>query len=200
MNAARIAVRFLGAAATVSLLGGIAPARVFAHAEPAVVSPGLGANLTSAPAQVTIEMTQEMARRGGANDIDVFDASGKEVTTAGAAIDNGNRRKITVALPSILPPGAYTVKWKTLSAEDGDAEAGEYVFTYDPTKPAEPGRTNLKGDAPAPTTVSGDERPVAPDVVDGADDGMSWILVAAVAIAGLAVGSGATFLLVQRRG
>jgi hypothetical protein len=31
------------------------------------------------------------------------------------------------------------------------------------------------------------------------DDGMSWILVAAVGLAGLVVGSGTTFLLVQRR-
>jgi len=170
----------------------------FAHAEPATVSPGLGANLTSPPGLVTIEMTQEMARREGANDIDVFDASGKEVTVVAAAIDNGNRRKISVALPGGLPAGAYTVKWKTLSAEDGDPDQGEYVFTYDPSRPADPGRTNLKEDAPG-VTPAGDGGSAGTAIVQGGDDGMSWILVAAVGVAGLAIGSGATFLLVQRR-
>jgi hypothetical protein len=45
---------------------------VFAHAEPAQVKPGLGANVTTVPTQVEIVMTQEMARRADANDIDVF--------------------------------------------------------------------------------------------------------------------------------
>ena len=149
--------------------------------------------------QVEIEMTQEMARREGANDIDVLDASGNEVTTVAAAIDNANRKKITVALPTGLPPGAYTVKWKTLSTEDGDSEDGQYVFTYDPSKPADPGRTNLRENAVGVTPGSAANGSSVPAVTVDEDDGMSWILVAGVGVAGIVVGSGTTFLLVQRR-
>lgn len=176
---------------------------VFAHAEPAQVKPGLGANVTAAPAQVEIVMTQEMARRAGGNDIDVLDASGNEVTTIAAVIDNGDRRKLSVPLPGDLPPGKYTVKWKSISADDGDPAQGEYVFTFDPSKPADPGRENLSETAATPGTGedrgTGDSQQAAPDVGGGGDSGVSWILVAAVGIAGLTIGSGATFLLIQRR-
>ncbi len=176
-------------------------ATVVAHAEPAEVSPGSDANLVTAPAQVQIVMSQEMARREGSNDIDVFDTTGTEVTRIAAVIDNGDRRRITVPLPSDLAPGTYTVKWKTLSAEDGDTDEGEYTFTFDPTKPEDPGQTNLREDVPAVTPETGDDSNDGPPLISGAggDDGMSWVLVAAVGLAGLAIGSGATFLLVQRR-
>ncbi len=91
------------------------------------------------------------------------------------------------------------MKWKTLSATDGDADEGEYVFTYDPTKPEDPGRTNLREDGPAETPTNGDDSTAPPALAVGDDSGVTWILVAAVGIAGLAIGSGATFLLVQRK-
>jgi methionine-rich copper-binding protein CopC len=176
---------------------------VFAHAEPAQVKPGLGANVATAPSQVEIVMTQEMARRAGGNDIDVLDASGNEVTTIAAVIDNGDRRKLSVPLPSELPPGKYSVKWKTISADDGDPAEGEYVFTYDPSKPADPGRENLTEAAVTPGAGGDGEtdngQQAAPGFGSGGDSGVSWVLVAAVGVAGLTIGSGATFLLVQRR-
>jgi methionine-rich copper-binding protein CopC len=176
-------------------------ATAFAHAEPAEVNPGVGANVIAPPPQIQIVMSQEMARREGANDIDVFDAAGAEVTRIAAVIDNGDRRRISVVLPSDLAPGEYTVKWKTLSSEDGDSDEGEYSFTFDPTRPEDPGQTNLREDVPAETPPNGDNSSAPPAVIAGGgdDDGMSWALVAAVGLAGLAVGSGATFLLVQRR-
>jgi methionine-rich copper-binding protein CopC len=179
-------------------------AAAMAHAEPAIVSPGSGANVVSNPGQIQITMSQEMFDREGANDIDVIAEDGTEVTRVAAAVSRGDRRNISVALPADLQPGAYTVRWKTLSAEDGDTDEGEYTFTYDPSRPADPGQTNLREDVPAETPANGDnssDGPPAPAVgVSPGDDGMSWILVTAVGIAGLALGSGATFLLVQRRG
>jgi methionine-rich copper-binding protein CopC len=175
-------------------------AGALAHAEPAQVSPGLGANVIAPPGQVEIVMSQEMAIREGANDIDVLNAEGTEVTRIAAVVDRGDRRRISVPLPSDLQPGSYTVQWKTLSAEDGDPDDGEYVFTYDPTKPEDPGRTNLREDVPVETPANGDNSSAPlPTVSVDQESGMSWILVAAVGIAGLAIGSGATFLLAQRR-
>jgi hypothetical protein len=127
---------------------------------------------------------------------------GKEVTTIAAVIDNGDRRRISVPLPNNLAPGEYTVKWKTLSADDGDASQGEYVFTFDPSKPANPGRETLQETVATPAgggNGGGDDQQEAPSFGDTGSGGTSWILVTAVGVAGLALGSGTTFLLIQRR-
>jgi methionine-rich copper-binding protein CopC len=168
----------------------------FAHAEPARIKPGDGAILTTAPQQVEITMTQDMARRDGANDIDVFDAAGNEVTTIAAVIANNDRKLLTVALPSSLAPGKYTVRWKTLSADDGDAAGGDLSFTFDPSQPASPGREVLKEDV---LGNDGAEPSAAPVSIDTGGEGTSWVLVAAVAIGMFVLGSGGTFLLVQKR-
>jgi hypothetical protein len=143
-------------------------------------------------------MSQEMARQQGANDIEVFDSSGKKVTTVAAVIDNGNRARLSVPLPEGLAAGVYTVKWKTLSADDGDPADGTLSFTVDPTKPASPGKTLLRD-----TGIGTTAKPAGPDAAASpsageAGGGTSWVLVAAVAVAMLAVGSGATFLLIKK--
>ena len=179
-------------------LGGLAAvASVFAHSEPATVKPGDGAVLNQPPAQVVIEMTQEMARQAGANDIQVFDATGTRVTTVDASIDNSDRKKISVPLPSPLAVGTYAVKWKTLSADDGDPAAGQLSFTYDPARPASAGKETLVdvatgGETPARASAS-------PVPIGGSSGGTSWVLVAAVALGAFALGAGGAFLLISKR-
>lgn len=170
----------------------------FAHAEPDKVVPGDGAVLNVSPREVVIDMSQEMARQQGANDIEVFDSSGKKVTTVAAVIDNGNRARLSVPLPEGLGVGVYTVKWKTLSADDGDPADGTLTFTVDPSKPPSPGKTLLRD-----TGIGTAATPVGPDAAaspSGAEGGggTSWVLVVAVAVAMFAVGSGVTFLLVKK--
>ena len=188
-------MRFVVGLAAVVLSFSVATS-VLAHAEPAKVAPGDGAVLNTAPLEVLIEMSQEMARQAGANDIDVVDASGREVTTVSAVVDNGNRKKLSVVLPSVLPVGTYTVNWKTLSADDGDPAQGSLSFTYDPSKPPSPGKTTVRDDL---LNSGGGDQPSAPSSLDGVDTGRSWILVIAVGIAAFVIGSGGAFLLVQKR-
>ena len=181
------------------VFAGFPVAIAFAHAEPAKVVPGKDAVLARAPAGVEIEMSQEMARQTGANDIVVQDATGKEVTTQPAVIDNANRKKLSVPLPSTLPPGAYTVRWRTLSSDDGDTASGNYSFTIDPAATPSAGTELVRADPlGVRTPVTG---PAAPAVADpGGSEGTSWVLVAAVAVGMFALGSGMSFLLVQKRG
>ncbi|MGK2965253.1 MAG: copper resistance CopC family protein [Tepidiformaceae bacterium] len=170
---------------------------VFAHAEPERVTPGNGAVVTTAPGEVVIQMTQDMARQPGANDIDVFDEQGNEVTGIAAVIDNATRRVLSVPLPIGLEPGTYRIRWKTLSDEDGDTEDGELTFKYDPAGPAFAGQENLREEVVAPTTEGGEAAP--PVLIASGDDGASWILVTAVGAAMFALGCGVTFIAIQKR-
>ncbi|MCC7365396.1 MAG: copper resistance protein CopC [Dehalococcoidia bacterium] len=172
---------------------------VFAHAEPVGITPGDGAVMATSPGEVVVQMSQEMARREGANDIDVFGPDGTEVTIVAAAIDNSDRTKIAVAIPLDLPVGTYEVRWKTLSAEDGDDASGTLSFTIDPSKPAAPGQTNLREDAPPPATETPAGDGAATTVFGGGGGGTSWVLVVAVAVGMFVLGSGTTFLLVQKQ-
>ncbi len=176
-----------------------------AHAEPSKVTPGDGAVLAAGPREVVIEMSQDMARQADANDIDVFDASGKEVTAVAATIDDTDRSKLSVPLPADLANGVYTIKWKTLSADDGDPANGQLSFTVDPARPPSAGKEVLRDTgigATAPPTAatpapSATSDAVAP-VETSTGGGTSWVLVAAVAVGMLAVGSGGTFLFIKK--
>jgi len=176
----------------------------FGHAQPAKIVPGDGAVLTTPPATIEIEMTQDMPKEDtGASDIDVVDASGKEVTTVAGVVDNGNRRKLSVAMPTTLQPGVYTVRWKTLSADDGDPANGTFTFTYDPNGTASPGtevvRPPILGETPTATPSGNADVPPA-QINSGNGGGTSWPLVAAVAVGMFVLGGGTTFLLVQKKG
>ena len=131
-----VLVALAGALSSISLAA--------AHAEPARATPGDKAVLDTAPSEIVFEMSQEMARQEGQNDIDVLDAAGNEVTTIAAVIDNNDRRRLSVVLPSGLQPGTYTARWKTLSAEDGDPATGETTFTYDPAATPSEGTVALR--------------------------------------------------------
>jgi hypothetical protein len=144
-------------------------------------------------------MTQELARQAGANDIEVFNEAGEKVTAVAAVIDNGNRRLLSVPMPSALEPGRYIVRWKTLSAEDGDTDSGELSFTYDPAGTPDPGTEYLAGGPPTPAPTTDGGAPIPGFIDGGGSRGMSWVLVAAVGLGMFVLGSGATFLLVQKR-
>lgn len=178
-------------------------ALAFAHAEPVRVSPGDGAVLNEPPVEVVFEMSQEMARQAGQNDIDVFDAEGNEVTTVSAVIDNSDRRRLSVALPSNLAPGEYTVEWKTLSAEDGDPDSGSTTFIVDPDAVPDPGREVMREDLLNPGGVETETQAAGPPPAiiggGGSEDGVTWVLVVAVGVLMFAAGAGGTFLLVQRQ-
>ena len=186
-------------------LGLLCVTSVFAHAEPATAKPGHGAVLTTSPASYEIEMTQEMARQAGANDIDVFDPSGKEVTTVSAVIDNANRRKLTVALPPGLPAGKYRVDWKTLSADDGDPATGSLSFTVDPTATPSAGKERLKTSTLDPdtnTTPSGTSGAVAtnaPKALSGSKASITWVSTIAVGLIMFALGAGTTYVVMDRK-
>lgn len=190
--------------ATVLALAVVATA--FAHAEPNEVSPGDGAVLSIPPAQIVLEMTQDMARTANANNIVVLNAAGTKVTTEDATIDNTDRRKLSVPLPAGLPVGKYTVEWKTLSADDGDAANGSITFTYNPALTPTPGTTKLHADIidvsptpkpsapPSATATAGGAGGSSRGGGGGGSSGVTWIVVVAVGAGMFALGGGSVFL------
>ena len=214
-------MRFWLAVLTAAVIALVTVSVAFAHAAPKTVNPGDGAVLSKPPSSVVIETVQDMARVAGANDIQVFDASGKQVTTAAAVINDADRSNISVALPPGLPVGTYTVKWKTLSADDGDAANGTLSFTYDPSKPSSPGTVDLitplagtpeaaasatAATATTPATAAPSGSATATATVAPANSlgnstpgSTPWVLVAAVGVGMLALGSGGTFLLINKK-
>lgn len=176
------------------------PHTALAHAKPDEVRPGDGAIVTALPARVEIVMSQSLARQQGANDIDVFGADGNEVTVEAATMDLQDRRRLSVPLPPSLPAGSYIVRWKSLSADDGDPEVGELSFTFNPNGPPSPGR-ELLAEAPiiTPTEASGAVAAPTSFAADDSARGSAWVLAAAMGVAGIGVGATVMFLLVQKR-
>jgi len=103
-----------------------------AHADYSRSQPGLDAIVANPPDRVDIWFTQELFRRAGENRIEVFGPDGQPVHEGAAEIDDDDRAHLSVVLQPALTPGAYRVTWRTLSAEDGDTEEGEFSFQIDP--------------------------------------------------------------------
>lgn len=111
-------------------LGVHCPLRVASgHADYDHSDPAADAVLLVAPAQVRIWFTQELFRRQGVNQLEVYAATGQRVDLDDAAIDDDDRKLMRVSLAPALPSGRYTVRWQALSSEDGHEGQGEFTFT-----------------------------------------------------------------------
>lgn len=111
-------------------------AAVLAHADYDDAVPAAGEIVAQAPQQVQVWFTQELFRREGQNALEVYGPDEQRVDQDDAAIDDDNRKLMTVSLQSGLPNGVYTVRWRTLSADDGDDAEGEFQFTIQTDEPA----------------------------------------------------------------
>ena len=120
---------FLGSLA-ISLLNGMKIAE--AHADYDHSEPAANAVIPTVPTEVRVWFTQELFRREGANTLEVYQADGSRVDLEDARIDDDDRSLMLVSLASDLPWDTYTVKWQTLSSDDGHDGAGEFQFIVDP--------------------------------------------------------------------
>lgn len=121
----------LPVAALLVLVSVVALAPVaLAHAEIKECTPPIGGAVTTAPDRLTCTASQGMDAKGSS--LQVFNASGAQVDKGDSQVDlnDPDRTKISVSLDtSKMTDGVYTVKWTTVSADDGDDEDGEFKFT-----------------------------------------------------------------------
>jgi copper resistance protein C len=104
--------------------------RASAHAELESCEPPMGATVKSPPDRIVCTATESMdAKRSW---LQVFDSVGARVDTGASQVEvlDRDRRIISVPLDaSRLGDGIYTIRWRTLSADDGDEASGEFKLT-----------------------------------------------------------------------
>ncbi len=194
----------LAAALALGVLG-LSPRHAEAHARYLRSAPAFAEELPASPTRIDLWFSQELFREEGANTITLTDASGTAWPTGPLVLDRQDRTHVFAPLLETLPPGRYFAAWTTLSADDGDDDAGAYAFYVGRApSPAEIAADRERagellipypGDAP-PEQAAGAEPPPPPRPVaaaeqerDGGIDGavIGLGVVSALAVVGLTV-------------
>ena len=118
------------------------PAAAAPHAGLVSTDPGAGANLGASPSAIRLTFSEPV--QASFSTVRVVDERGREhqvgpPTTPGRSVTLTERVQL-------LPRGVYTVRWRTVSAVDGHASAGAFVFGV---KKAPTGPVVETGAAPA---------------------------------------------------
>lgn len=101
-----------------------------AHADISECTPPMSGTVETAPDKVVCKASQGMKAEGSS--LQVFDASGVQVDRKDSAVDLNDPDRLTISVSldtAMMKDGTYTVKWTTVSADDGDEANGEFKFT-----------------------------------------------------------------------
>jgi len=106
------------------VLASLASPAALAHAYMDRTAPEAGSTVHGSPAEVKLWFSH--ALEPSFSTVRVLDSDGKQVDRKDKKIDAGEAKLLKVSLPP-LPPGAYRVVWRVLSA-DGHVTRGEFRF------------------------------------------------------------------------
>jgi methionine-rich copper-binding protein CopC len=169
------------------------PSSVAAHAELVTATPEDGATVDAGPIDIIGTYSEEV---GPKSHMELLDASGDVV--ARASIDG---KTLRIGLEG-LQPGAYRVRWTTVTSDDNGVERGAWSFTVaaaspSPTVVASPsGSPSAAPSLSAPATVSSapssSAKPTSPSNASSGD--VLLPIVAALVVVALLGG-----LLLRRR-
>ena len=185
--------RALAAVATAAFLLLLAPGAVLGHAELDTATP---ADKSSVPPPTEVVLTFTETLDPSKSSIKLADAGG-QIVAEGSTVDTGNTKTMRLVTPN-LAAGAYTVRWISASAQDGDLDHGTTTFTVtaaaSPSPSAAPSAdasvqpsaaestsaTAAPSDAPSPSAP-----PTTP--ATSTSDAIIPIVVVLVVLAGLGV-------------
>jgi methionine-rich copper-binding protein CopC len=195
----------MGRAATLVLVASLAvlgtPGLALAHAQLDVATPPAGATVAGTPPEVSGTFTQDM--KPASSSLELRDASGKVIATG--AVDPGNVRRMVITDLPDLAPGLYEVRWKTVSAEDGELARGTWSFTVTPaptpSPTAIPTATPTAAVSAAPTSSPSPTPSVAPTPVpsaSGTTTGSGGDVLLPIIVAVIVLAAGAGYLLTRR--
>jgi methionine-rich copper-binding protein CopC len=109
-----------------------------AHAELVSSDPAVGANLTAAPAKVTLVFSEEISEDESESNFTVTDESGATVGTGKLDTTDLDHKTLSGALKTGLGDGIYTVTWKTLTPDDNGHSDGSFTFGVNKNPGAQP--------------------------------------------------------------
>jgi methionine-rich copper-binding protein CopC len=99
----------------------------YAHARPDRADPPIEGVVNTAPAVLQVWFTEGVTAAGSS--LEVVDSAGNRVDAGDSRVDlnDPDRKRMFVTLGQ-LADGVYTVNWKSVSADDGDAAEGSFRF------------------------------------------------------------------------
>src|SRR5918994_2458223 len=118
----------------VTLVAGLPVTGVIAHAELKSSEPPGGGTLATTPAELTLNFSQNLVT--AQSWVAILDAQGGD-TQLKVSFDPNDRKVMKATTPQ-LPPGIYTIRWQSLSADDDDFATGSYkliVLNPDGSRP-----------------------------------------------------------------
>ncbi len=184
----RIAGALLIALALSLALFGVASA----HAKLVSSDPAAGANLTAAPAKVTLKFSEEISDKATDSFFTVTDEKGAEVGKGTLDNTDVDHATLSGALNSGLGSGVYTVTWQTITPDDQGKSQGSFTFGVNKAPGAQPTAAAHSEEQPTaaatgaaqPTTAahSHDESPSTLPKTGGSDVPLSGIFLAAAAL------------------
>jgi len=119
-----------------------------AYADPEFVraEPPNDAVLDEAPARVEMWFDQPLASDFAATEVTLErEGAATEFRPLYTAVDHRDPTRLLVSPPQSLDEGAYLIKWRITSAEDGSVSEGEYAFSIDSSAPASSGSEGDSG-------------------------------------------------------
>ncbi len=96
-----------------------------AHLKSATVAPQ--ATLNKAPTSITLTFGEESSLKE--TKIQVLDSKGADMSSGPATVAAGDAKTWTINLKAGLADGVYTIKYHTLTDDDGGLVDGSYTFT-----------------------------------------------------------------------
>jgi methionine-rich copper-binding protein CopC len=104
----------------------IAATAAFGHAELATVTPADKSTVQGSPTEIVMTFVQNLDP--AKSSIVVVDSANK-VVVKGGTVPAGQKREMDLAITTPLAAGTYTIRWTTISTEDGETARGTTTFT-----------------------------------------------------------------------
>ena len=180
----------IGAALAAAVLLLSLPSVVLSHAELDTISP---ADKSSGPSPTEIVGTFVQNLDPSKSSFAVFDSTNK-VVAKGGQVASDNVRKMTLALTAPLPPGAYEIRWTTVSTEDGELARGVTTFTVvaaspepsaSPTPSVAPSESAAASAAPSPSISPSPAPSAAPAPAASTTDAVIPVIAALIVLGAL---------------
>ena len=116
-------------------------ATVPAHAKVYKAIPAIGSTIAQAPTTVTVFTLENINPDPKKSNLFVYGPGGDLISQGNAQVALNNPREMSIASKA-AGNGIYVVRWITVSAEDGDPDAGAFGFTVKPASTAQPATGN----------------------------------------------------------